>query len=200
VSEATLPDYVLSFDPGGSRETWAYALSSVRDLGDSSSYHIVEAGFVPVVEEIARPDFSPLDKWLEDLRDRHWLKPRLGGFSCDLVAERYVGRGHTGSLNESIPFNLGFWASAWQQADLGQCRLIMASQWKLKAKKWNTPTSAPFENWWEDYYCHLLPTWEVSPTKSTPKHLQDACCIGWYYWRFEKKIICLPKGLQELLS
>jgi hypothetical protein len=182
--------------------TWAYALSSVRDTGDkSSTYQVVETGFVPVVADIARPDFSEIKCFFENLKDRYGLGPRLGGFSCDLVAERYVGRGHTGSLNESIPFHLGIWISLWRENYLGECRLLMASQWKLKAKKYNQQVdSAPFENWWEDYYSYLLPNWELNPTKSTERHLQDACCIGWYYWTYEKKIFCLPKGIKELLS
>lgn len=203
MSEEGLPDYVLSFDPGGSMRTWAYSLSSLRDNGgEKKAYHILEAGFVPVVEDMSRPDFTLIEKFCENLRDRHWLYPRLGGFTCDLVAERYVGRGHTGSLNESIPFHLGYWTSLWQKSDLGDCRFIMASQWKLKAKKLNPVNlgETAFENWWEDYYSYLLPEWDIKPNKSTARHLQDACCIGWYYWNFEKKIFCLPKGIKELVS
>lgn len=197
-----MADFVLSFDPGGSIKSWAYALSSVKhDAEERYSFHIVETGFVPVVEEIARPNFETLTLFFDGLRDRHWLHPRLGGHTCDLVAERYVGRGHTGSLNESIPFHLGYWSCVWPQ-ELGRVRLIMASQWKVKAKKWNsfhtfTPNS-PFENWWEDYYAYLLPATKRKRSKSE-RHIQDACAIGWYYWRFEQGLNCLPEGVKELI-
>lgn len=197
--EAQVCDYVLSFDPGGSQKTWAYALSSVRETRGRAAYGLIESGFCPTIEDLSRPDFSTLADFLHALVDRHQLGTR---YTCDLVAERYVGRGHTGSLNEFIPFHLGFWTTMWQQLGLGKVRAIMASQWKLKAKKWNSSysfASTGFENWWEDYFSFYLPTWDQKRSKSCDKHIQDACAIGWYYWYYEMSINCLPQGIKELL-
>lgn len=194
-------DYVLSFDPGGSSRSWAYALSSVRFRDTNAPFFgVLETGFVPVLDDLARPNFECIKSFSKDLCSR-WGIGSL--YSCDLVAERYVGRGHTGSLNEMIPFHLGFWASHWLSLGAGGFRAIMASQWKLKAKRWNNnycfDLEQSFENWWEDYYAYFIPQWDLKRSKSCERHIQDACAIGWYYWRFEKKINCLPEGIKELV-
>lgn len=179
--------YLLAFDPGGSDATWAFSLSCLRRLPyNQFTYAVLEAGKVPVFEDLASPDFTRLENFLCTLNGK-WDFKKHG---CSFVAERFVGRGITGRLSEYIPFALGVWSSFWRQHGYGSVSLIMAAQWKRPLSKLNASYDLQgswFSNWWEHYFHPWMPVMEQK-NKKHGVHIQDACAIGWWAWAFKKRI------------
>jgi len=177
----TIPEYVLSFDPGQKDTTWAYCLSTVKD----GEFTPVEAGFSPVFEELGTLDFSKHLQFKERLVTSY-------GTSIDLVAERFIARGFAAKIGEYIPFTLGFWSHAWQ---VGNVKLLMASQWKIPFKRFNSKykfEDKRLENWWEDRFAYL--TTEENRKKKIV-HIQDATAIGLFYYRKILGVDCKLQGL-----
>ena len=176
--------YLLSFDPGGSDATWAFSLSCLRHLPyNQKTFAVLEAGKVPVLEDLAKPDFSRIEKFYRSL-DEKWNFKENG---CQLVAERFVGRGITGKLSEYIPFALGAWSYIWREHGFGDVSLIMAAQWKRPLSKLNENYNLEgFTNWWEHYFHSWLPVREQQ-NKKYGVHIQDACAIGWWAWTVQRK-------------
>lgn len=164
-----IPSYVLSFDPGGSSSSWAYCISTVQN----NKFLPLEVGYAPTISnKIANPDFTELKKFKNTLYTKY---PNM-----DLVAERFMGRGFGSWLTEFIGFHLGWWASSWED---GNVRFIMASQWKQKAKKFKPfVKTGKYENWWEWDFKDVA---TEQQQKKGVIHLQDAICIGWWFWKYQ---------------
>lgn len=176
--------FTLAFDPGQYNNSWAFCFSTLRLRGETVTFCPLEVGFVPVLEDPPRPDFSKHKLWIKNLFD---LYPQALG-STTLVAERFVGRGLTGKMAEYISIGLGFWAGVWSLQNIGRTRLIMAAQWKKPLKKLNEKyplemKSTKFENWWEDYFAYF---------QNEPKtvHIQDACGMAFWFNKYELKTEC----------
>jgi len=180
--------FTLAFDPGQYNNSWAFCFSTLRIRGESVAFCPLEVGFVPVLEDPPRPDFSKHKIWLEELFKKY---PQALGRTT-LVAERFVGRGLTGKMAEYISIGLGFWAGVWSLQSLGPVRFIMAAQWKVPLKKLNVKYSVlkttKFENWWEDYFAFY---------QENPKtvHIQDACGMAYWFNKFEIKNACVIDNL-----
>lgn len=166
-----LPDYVVSFDPGGSNTTWAYCVSRT----DGIIYEVLETGYAPVFEDIAKPNSEAHLDFLRQLNGRY-PKGRI-----DLVAERYISRTFNSWLMEYIGFGLGWWTHAWTR---GTCRYIMPAQWKKFAKKYwaDFEPVGKYADWWELAFCEQLT--DVERRKHIV-HKTDATCMGWFYWHQE---------------
>lgn len=174
--------FTLAFDPGQHDYSWAFCFSTLRERGDTLTFCPLEIGFVPVLEDPPRPDFSKHKIWLENLFDKY---PQALG-QTTLVAERFVGRGLTGKMAEYISIGLGFWAGVWSLQNIGHTRFIMAAQWKVPLKKLNVKyltRTTKFENWWEDHFAFY---------QEEPKtvHIQDACGMAYWYNKYELKNAC----------
>jgi len=186
------PRFVLSFDPGGADTTSAWCLSTLKIRSQRLIYTPIEIGFAPVVQDIAYPDLAPF----ENFRDN--LLKEYPNCRIDLVAERFIARKFAARHGEYIPFSLGMWSALWK--GIGPVRNIMASQWKQPLKRFNKKVSilprlkrkSLYENWWEDMWADWLP---VEEQDKGDVHKQDACAIGWWYWRWELGLDCYPEGV-----
>lgn len=174
----SLPTHVLAFDPGGTDHSWAYCLSTIKD----GEYTPVQSGFVPVFSELSNIDLS------KHLQFRDFLIESYGE-SIHLVAERFIGRGFTAKISEYIPYSLGVWTAIWK----APFKLVMASQWKKPFKRFNAkyPTHK-YENWWEHHFEYLA---TEEHKKKRVIHIQDAACIGLFYYR---KILGVQCSLPNL--
>jgi len=187
-----LPRYVLSFDPGGLETSSAYCISTLKVRSSRLIYVPLETGFSPVFENISQPNLEPFEKFRDNLVKRYSCK------RIDMVAERFIARGFAARHGEYIPFTLGVWRCLWR--DLGIIRNIMASQWKQPLKRVNKKVDilpkykkkSTYDNWWEDVWADQL---SVPEQDKGDVHKQDACAIGWWYWRWELGIDCYPEGL-----
>ena len=181
----SLPAYVLSFDPGGSGKTWAYTLSTLKFRSNRILYCPLECGFLDTLENIAKPDFSKHNQFKSNIEKKY------AGAKINLVAERFIGRGFTSWLSEYIAFELGYWSAAWK---MGECRFIMAAQWKRKIdKEFKTYTiSKKYEKWWESFWSDYT---SIENQKDGVVHIQDSCGIGYWYWSQELNINCIPEGM-----
>lgn len=179
-----LPRYLLSFDPGGGSRTWAYALSVVRRGGNKLFYRPISCGFAPIIEDLSAPDVRPLISF----RD-HLLSQIAPSARVDLVAERFIGRGFSKKIAETIPFALGVWTTLW--GSRGQVNMIMAANWKVKLEKEksllvgkNYKIEEPwFQRWWESWFSVRNPIERTA-------HVQDACAIGLWWWRYKLGVDC----------
>lgn len=161
-----VPDYVLSFDPGGSKETFAFAFCRVQN----GLFEVLESGFLPIVEEIARPDFAALHGF------RQTILSKYPEGTIDLVAERFMSRGFVSWLMEHVAFHLGWWCHGW---DRGRCRMIMPAQWKKYLLKHPLCEPERYEAWWGKYWSHLT---SAEQQKKRITHVQDAVGMNYWYW------------------
>lgn len=188
LSKFNLPQYVLSFDPGGSGKTWAYAISTIKVRSNRNYFVPVEWGFIPPIEDIAKPDIKHI------IEIKRTLTEKYPNVRMDLVAERFVGRGFTSWLAEYIAFELGCWCSLW---DRGQIRFIMASQWKrmLEKRVDLKPTLKRYDSWWEEFWMDYT---SVDEQHQGIVHTQDALAIGFWYFRYELGVNCTPEGIKDV--
>jgi len=172
-----VPDYLLSFDPGGSSTTWAYCLSEIKD----NQFTPLDVGYVPVLEDIAVPDVLALRNF-----KTYIMKQLPKSAEVDLCAERWIARsGSAGKAAEYISFSLGAWTLLW--GTTGHVRFITASQWKVKLKKEprKLPKGSKYKEWWEDQFHAFKP---IHQLKNKITHPQDACGIGYFYWKYILKL------------